>query len=1370
MTGDPELKITSALLDSFRTVLGREPTEAEPVVILAAYVHRLADGHGLSDSADLAQDPVEFAGPPAAGAPLITHFLPEACEPIDGEALRDRLYSVVVELADDVSALRQLHSAPLTGEDLLKVAQIFWNLTGTATRRRLPIRPGKINVRGALVAADIPVPGKSEDFARWEVTKRTNEGARLGAARQFRSSQFAFRKMVARLAVLVAEHLVASGTQPAPTTAGADLTSSRGRTSIVWPTVIPEPIAPPEVTEHDAVGEPTEGAPPDGLLVWDSARLATAPVLVGWSAAVGPSYQRRVFEDELDRLWSAGNDRRVWLRGGPGVGKSYTARRIVQDAVTHQEHDRADLLIWVDSASPESVTQAFSEAVDRMPHLGIKVPRSVPDRMERQARALVGVLATSTWRWLIVMDNADASALIESGLIPTGGNPNGRVLITTVRIDHRMAGYGHLVRADQFTLDEAEAFLRAQVDAVGGGPADLARACASETASLAAAVGHHPLALSIAAATIVRHGMDIRDWITEFQSATAMDRAADARDAGGYPHLIGATWRLALAKASQGLPDGLVERAAMVAALQDPDGHPTWVWDDAGVVGWVAAGATLDRDHGVPRPLERLADYGIIERRGQWRHGVVTIHQLAARAVRELADADVLVDLASVLVDAWLLHLSDDETGTRASLRRNLEPLANLPGLSDATQQAVAALLAFASPPSDAEYESHEQTKREIATYLARGGSTGREYLAYQLDMSADYAAELGRLDEAQAKRIEAVQHYRQLADDPATTREQRASHLYRLGKLHEKLGQTEQSREAFTRAREVYQTLSDADGLVLFYLVELTDIHEALGDHNGLGAVLARAGRAIDATADGSLVAEMRDPVFRRHWSDVAENFRSYRQLAKAERILTLMVEALQQSGQSAKLSNALRRLVRIHTETGRWEQAADTLNRVVTGHDNQPDDLVLLASIQLHLGRRDDAAKSVASASTVYQSREHHRTKTPVNSTRYRDAAFVASLSGAALDAQRRGRWGDVAGLSEGLVHFHGERTESNPGEHKQEKDLAHGNLWLALARLQTGQPGEAVGPLARAVNIYQLVSELNPDDHDAQSGLADALTLLADAHRRLNHPDEAADHLGRAISLAESMPDPDSADRQAQDRLAGLLVPLGTLSVELGEFDEAERLYKRLVDIRFATVKLHPGSVAALRDLASAEDHLGSVAMRLGRPDTAEEWLAFAVNNRQELVNLDPDDRAARRELAETLTRLAIALGQLERIDEAERALNRAVEINRELTDSNPDDHDAQRALAFNLAALGSMYRAADRLEEATACQMGATNILLLLIDLAPNPEPKVVQTTIALLRELAETLRFLGRIAEADTVNVHAEDLATRFPETPFDEDL
>jgi len=48
--------------------------------------------------------------------------------------------------------------------------------------------------------------------------------------------------------------------------------------------------------------------------------------------------------------------------------------------------------------------------------------------------------------------------------------------------------------------------------------------------------------------------------------------------------------------------------------------------------------------------------------------------------------------------------------------------------------------------------------------------------------------------------------------------------------------------------------------------------------------------------------------------------------------------------------------------------------------------------------------------------------------------------------------------------------------------------------------------------------------------------------------------------------------------------------------------------------------------------------------------------------------------------------------------------------------------------------------------------------------------VVQATIAYLTQLAETLRSLGRIAEADTANVQAEDLAARFPDPPSDEDL
>ena len=45
-----------------------------------------------------------------------------------------------------------------------------------------------------------------------------------------------------------------------------------------------------------------------------------------------------------------------------------------------------------------------------------------------------------------------------------------------------------------------------------------------DTAALAAAVGRHPLALSVAASTIVANAMTVADWIEEFTATSAACR------------------------------------------------------------------------------------------------------------------------------------------------------------------------------------------------------------------------------------------------------------------------------------------------------------------------------------------------------------------------------------------------------------------------------------------------------------------------------------------------------------------------------------------------------------------------------------------------------------------------------------------------------------------------------------------------------------------------------------------------------------------------------------------------------------------------------------------------------------------------------
>lgn len=1360
MARGPELEIDGDLFRALEDVLGAMPATPEPVVVVSVYVHLLAKGYGLSERVD--EDPLVRAAVAEPAVALVAHYLPES-DSTNADSLRDRLYSVFVEISRDTCALKILNKSGQLGDvELLKAAQIYWNLEADERTPLLPIRSGqRITAKGTTVLAGIKVPNANEDFATMKWTARINQKD------AHQSSGQGFRNLGARLAVLAARLIVAGASQSPPSLGEAALVLDRQkkRASIVWPDAERVSAAPAAaLAEHvRAIADLPASLVPDRPGASQRLWPAAARVLVGTPADVGSSYQRRGFDAEIDRVWAEGGDRRVWLRGAPGLGKSYTARRVMQDAVARQGDDREDLLIWVDSADPQSVRQAFSSAVDRMPQLGVSVADEVPDRVDRQARALLEALGHSSWRWLIVLDNADAGGLIEAGLIPSGGNPNGRVLITTLSQDQRITGNGRIVVTGLFNPPEAEAFLRAQVDPRDGGPAPLARATTADTTALAKTVGHHPLALSIAAATITANAMDVSDWITEFTTTARMDAAADEPDPGGYRHLIGATWRIALEKASEGLPDGLVERAAMVAALQDPDGHPTWLWDRDDVIGWVAGGPALARRHGVPVVVQRLIDHGIIEMRSDtWRGGKLAIHQLAARAVRELADAATVADLAAVLVNEWLLHLTENESATRSALRRNIEPLTALPGLSTPTDQATTALVGYSLRGGTRAYGWERETKQGIAAYLAKGGVTGQAMMAYQLATLGDSAEELGLLDEARARYTQAAQLYEQVIGSPSVEDDDRADHLYELGKLYEKLGHADGAREAFTKALRIHEQALDVDPAWVGDLIRLAELHEALGNRDAFVAVIGRAERAIDAMTDLELAKAVRDAAGQLTWEATAEALRLLGRLDRATRLLALVVEASQQPGMEEALSRTLRKLARIHAEAGQWGQAADVLARVTTVEVDKPDDLVLLASIQMHLGRVDDAEKSIARAAKIYREHEPDRPGTHLDDpSSVRDAALSGSLLHAAAEAGRLKRWDDAAGLFEGLVDFNGKVADRDPGEHEHE--LAQSNLGLGNAKFQSGQPSEAMDPLTRAVSIYQMLTDLNPDDQKAQSGLVLAFAVLAAAHAKLRRLEEAMDYLTRAMNIVSVKPDPDSEDRQAQEVFGDDLVLLGMLSTELDKLDEAAYCYARLVDVRLMTAKLAHGSASALRNLARAEYLRGSVEQKLGRFDSAESWLTFAVDWRQVLADVDPDDRDAQEELAEALAELGTVQSRLERFDEAEHTLTRAVEIRRPLADLAPDDRGAQGRLALGLGILGAIYSKAGRLEDAVDCQTRATNVLLLLVDLAPgNPEPEVVKVTILTLTLLADALRSLGRLDEAETATARAGELARRFP--------
>lgn len=241
MSDDAELEINVALFDALITVLKRKPTEPEPVVLLAAYLLSLAQDYGLSDSQHLKGHHLERVEPPAQAAAFISHCIANADVVADAEIVRERLYSVFVELSQDEFARTALNrAARISDVGLRKVAQVCWNIDAT-NRPMLPIQPRVAKDSSPARVIDIPVKASGDaDFATMNWTERTNEGIDgLGDGRADRSSKAALRGKAAVLAVLAAQRLLDSSTKPWPSLNGATFKhtpSSRGKpsVSIAW--------------------------------------------------------------------------------------------------------------------------------------------------------------------------------------------------------------------------------------------------------------------------------------------------------------------------------------------------------------------------------------------------------------------------------------------------------------------------------------------------------------------------------------------------------------------------------------------------------------------------------------------------------------------------------------------------------------------------------------------------------------------------------------------------------------------------------------------------------------------------------------------------------------------------------------------------------------------------------------------------------------------------------------------------------------------------------------------------------------------------------------------------------------------------------
>ncbi|MFD5033116.1 tetratricopeptide repeat protein [Streptomyces sp. NPDC058220] len=365
------------------------------------------------------------------------------------------------------------------------------------------------------------------------------------------------------------------------------------------------------------------------------------------------------------------------LVGGGGTGKTQLAASIAYRALDAQD-DRRDLVIWVTAVSRGTIQLTYAEAARRL-----AIPGTTGDDVVRDADVLLSWLTAGTKSWLVVLDDiADVHDV--NDLWPRGSGGKGHVVATTRRKDPALTGGGRaVVDVRTFTPAESTAYLTERLSSAGFG-----HLLDGSVADLAEALGHLPLALSHAAAYLIRKQRVTCDgYLARYveQSTSLAELLPGWADAEAYGRPVTVTLTLGLEAADALPPEGAARAVLQVAAMLDPAGHPVQLWDTPSIAEFVARlarpGATaraISAEH-IWDACLALHSYGLLHIDSSSGHRAVNVHAITARAVRETIGPGDLSYVAEAAADAltemWPAHNHLD-AGLVAILRANVDALA----------------------------------------------------------------------------------------------------------------------------------------------------------------------------------------------------------------------------------------------------------------------------------------------------------------------------------------------------------------------------------------------------------------------------------------------------------------------------------------------------------------------------------------------------------------------------------------------------------------------------------------------------------------------------------------------------------------------
>lgn len=339
-------------------------------------------------------------------------------------------------------------------------------------------------------------------------------------------------------------------------------------------------------------------------------------------------------------------------------------------------------MVWAAATETQQVITQYAQAAAR-----IRLPGVTGQDPEADARTLLEWLATTSRRWMVVLDDIHDSAAL-SRWWSASRTGTGWVLATTRLKDARLTGGGRTrVDIDVYTPQEADTYLHARLTSE-----NMSHLLDDQAAVLADTLGHLPLALSHAAAYMINEELDCTAYLNLFtRRQTRLDQALpETADTEGYGRQITATLLLSLDAAQAVDPTGLATPALRMVALLDSAGHPHALWATPPLLNYLAAHRTQPTPHKALTPPEispdqahpvlRLLDrYALLTCDQHTEPRAVRMHALTARAVRETIPEDQQAPLVAAAADALLElwpEVDQPHPDLAAALRANTDALA----------------------------------------------------------------------------------------------------------------------------------------------------------------------------------------------------------------------------------------------------------------------------------------------------------------------------------------------------------------------------------------------------------------------------------------------------------------------------------------------------------------------------------------------------------------------------------------------------------------------------------------------------------------------------------------------------------------------